>query len=69
MKQKICGAVLLLLCICIIALAGQGVTVEERDITPVLLLGPLGLYLIFTKEDCMIHSEKTERTATIKDDL
>jgi hypothetical protein len=53
MKQKIYGLILLLICAGIVCLASQGVTMEERDMTPVLLLVPLGIYLLVSKEDCM----------------
>jgi len=53
-KWRICqilmGISLLILCGIIVAMANTGLTVEDRDITPVLLFGPLGLYLIFTKK-------------------
>jgi ABC-type polysaccharide/polyol phosphate export permease len=48
--QILMGIVLLILCGIIVAMANTGLTAEDRDITPVLLFGPLGLYLIFTKK-------------------
>ncbi len=48
--QILIGIGLLILCRIIIAMAKTGLTVEDRDITPVLLFCPLGLYLIFTKK-------------------
>ena len=49
-QQILMGIVLLIICGLIVQMARTGLTVEDRDITPVLLLGPLGLYLVFTKK-------------------
>lgn len=53
-KWRICQILMgigwLILCGIIVAMANTGLTVEDRDITPVLLFGSLGLYLIFTKK-------------------
>ena len=48
--QRLYGVILLIFCAIVVALAYLGTTPEERDITPVLLLAPLGLYLIFTTQ-------------------
>ena len=48
--QMLMGIGLLILCGIMVEMARTGLTVEDRDITPVLLFGPLGLYLIFTKK-------------------
>lgn len=48
--QILMGLVMLAICGFILYMASTGVTVEDRDATPVLLFGPLGLYLLFTKE-------------------
>lgn len=44
------GIGLLILCGIMVEMARTGLTVEDRDITPVLLFGPMGLYLVFTKK-------------------
>lgn len=49
-QQILIGLGLLAICGVILYLASTGLTVEDRDATPVLLFGPLGLYLIFTRE-------------------
>lgn len=49
-KQKLAGVFFLLICVFIYYMAMTGVTVEDRDGTPILLFGPLGLYLLFTKK-------------------
>lgn len=48
--QILMGLGMLVICGFILHLASTGITVEDRDITPVLLFGPLGLYLIFTRK-------------------
>jgi len=48
--QIIMGILLILCSGIMIAMAGTGLTVEDRDITSTLLLSPLGLYLIFSKK-------------------
>lgn len=47
--QKVMGLVLLLICGVVIMMASTGANPADKDVTPILLLGPLGLYLIFTK--------------------
>ena len=49
-KQKLAGVFFLLVCVFIYYMAMAGVTVEDRDGTPILLFGPLGLYLLFTEK-------------------
>ena len=49
-QQILMGIGLLIICGIIVQMARTGLTVEDRDITPVLLFGPLGLYLIFTRK-------------------
>lgn len=49
-KQKLAGVFFLLVCVFVYYMAMIGVTVEDRDCTPILLFGPLGLYLLFTKK-------------------
>ena len=48
--QKLMGLCLLAISAVLVWMALGGVTVEERDITAVLLFLPLGLYLIFSKQ-------------------
>ena len=48
--QILMGIGLLIICGIMVEIARTGLTVEDRDITPVLLFGPLGLYLIFTQK-------------------
>ncbi len=48
-KQRIMGIVLVLVSALILVLATSGKTPDEQDATIVLLILPLGLYMIFTK--------------------
>lgn len=49
-KQRLLGLTLVALSALLIALASQGKTVEDRDVTAVILLLPLGIYALVTKE-------------------
>lgn len=54
LEQKLMGVSLLVICAILLALCSTGKTVEDQDATAVVLLAPLGLYLIFTKEICIL---------------
>lgn len=47
--QKIMGLVLLMICGVVIMMASTGANSADKDVTPILILVPLGLYLVFTK--------------------
>ena len=49
LKQRLVGVGLLLICAVVILMALSGTTPADRDATPVLLIAPLGGYLIFTR--------------------
>lgn len=49
-EQKIMGLVLLACCVMVCILCSTGTTMADRDGTAVLLIAPLGLYLLFTKD-------------------
>lgn len=53
-EQKLMGIATLLLCVVIVVFALHGQTPEDRDVTPVLLMAPLGFYLLFSKE-CWLY--------------
>ena len=55
-RQRIIGALLVIISILLVLMASRGTTIEERDATAVLFILPLGLYMIFTKTDCMYKS-------------
>jgi len=48
--QKIIGIGFIILSVFVIMIASTGNSVEEKDITPILLFIPIGLYMIFTKK-------------------
>ena len=50
-KQKLVGIGLLLTCALMLWLCSIGTTPQDRDATAVLLLAPMGLWMLFTKED------------------
>lgn len=48
-KQVILGFLMIGICIAIMLLAKNSTLPEDKNIAPVILFGPAGLYLIFTK--------------------
>ena len=50
LKQRLCGVFLILLAVVFLLLAWSAPTVEDRDATAVLLVLPLGFYLLLTKK-------------------
>lgn len=65
-KQRLLGAVLVTASVMVVALATQGTTPEERDITPAVPFLPIGIYMMATKksildDDINIH----ERSQTM----
>ncbi len=53
-QQRLTGIAALLLCVFVVVFALHGQTPEDRDITPVLLIAPIGFYLLFSKE-CWLY--------------
>lgn len=49
-EQKLMGLGILACCALALWLCSTGATPEDRDATAVVLLAPLGLYMIFAKE-------------------
>jgi len=49
-KQKLMGFALLIMCVLLLWMCCAGRTAEDKDGTVLLLLAPLGLWLLFTKE-------------------
>lgn len=56
MAQRTYGVILILICVLIVVMAAQGTTPEERDVTAILFLLPLGIYAIFTKQKIFYDS-------------
>lgn len=54
-RQKLMGLAILALCALLLWVCSTGVTPEDRDGTAVLILAPMGFYLIFSK-DVVIES-------------
>lgn len=53
-KQRLMGIGALLLCVFIVVFALQGQTPGDSDVTPVLLIAPMGFGLLFSKE-CWLY--------------
>lgn len=49
-EQKLMAIGLLLICAAVLWLCSTGVTLEDQDTTAVVLLAPLGLWMLLTKE-------------------
>lgn len=49
-EQKLMGLALLAICGVVLWLCSTGTTLEDQDATAVVLLAPLGLWMLFTKE-------------------
>lgn len=50
MEQKLMALGLLACCLAMLWLCSTGTTPEDQDATAVVLLAPLGLWMLFTKE-------------------
>lgn len=48
-KQAILGLLMIGVCAVVMLIAMNSPLPEDKDISPVLLFGPAGIYLIFTK--------------------
>ena len=60
-KQRLMGAGLLAISAAMAALAWIGSTPEERDITAAVLLAPLGVWLLATKEYVLYRGRRSKR--------
>jgi len=49
-EQKLMGIGLLLICAVVLWLCSTGTTPEDRDAAAVVLMAPLGLWMLLTKE-------------------
>lgn len=49
-EQRLMGLGVLACCALVLWMCSTGVTVEDRDGTAVVLLAPLGLWLLFSKQ-------------------
>lgn len=49
-EQKLLGFMILLVCAFMLWLCSTGTTLEDQDATAVVLLAPLGLWMLFTKK-------------------
>ncbi len=52
-KQRICGVLIIAICVFVLVITAHGRSNEDRDATAVLFLAPVGVYALFSKEtDC-----------------
>lgn len=56
-KQRFMGVALVAIAALVVLLASTGETPEDQDATAALLVGPLGLYMIFTKNYVLYGGE------------
>jgi hypothetical protein len=54
LTQKFLGLILIVLSAIILYFCAKGNTVQDSDATPVLFTLPLGLYMLFSREDCLM---------------
>ena len=59
-KQRFMGVILVAIAALVVLLASTGRTDEDRDATAALFIGPLGLYMVFTKEYVLYDGEDQE---------
>lgn len=49
-EQRLMGIGLLLICAVVLWMCSKGINPEDQDVTAVVFLAPLGLWMLFTKE-------------------
>lgn len=49
-EQKLMGLALIAICALMVWFASTGITPEEKDCTAVLLIAPIGFYMLFSKQ-------------------
>lgn len=52
-KQKLYGLLMLALCGLVLWMCSIGTTPEDQDATVILLIAPMGLYMLFSKHICI----------------
>lgn len=57
-KQRCMGLVLVLLSLLVVKMASTGTTPEDSDATVAVLLGPLGIYMMVTKQYILYDGEE-----------
>ena len=61
-KQRLIGALLVIISGIVVAIACGGTTPEEQDATVILLTLPMGLYLLFTSDYALCEDPTKQRT-------
>ena len=57
-KQRLMGLALVVTSVLLLCLASTGETLEERDATAVLIILPLGMYMMVTKNYVLYDGEE-----------
>ena len=57
-KQRLMGLALVVTSVLLLVLASTGETLEERDATAVLIILPLGMYMMVTKNYVLYDGEE-----------
>lgn len=60
-KQRLMGVAMVVIAGAVVALASTGTTPEDQDATAAVMIGPLGLYMIFTRDYILYDGEPVER--------
>lgn len=64
-KQRRIGLALVIIAALIMIVASTGETVEERDATASLIIGPLGFYMIFAQDYVLSEESQDKRGAQL----
>lgn len=67
-RQRLMGLALVAISVLIVLLASSGTTPEDQDATAAVLIAPLGLYMIFTKNYVLYDGELIEKAPEAKPD-
>ena len=59
-KQRLMGLGLVAISALVVLMASGGTTPEDQDATAAVLIGPLGLYMMFTKDYVLYDGEPLE---------
>lgn len=59
-KQRLMGLGLVAISALVVVLASGGVSPEDQDATAAVLIGPLGLYMMFTKDYVLYDGDPIE---------
>lgn len=67
-KQRCMGLVLVLLSLLVVKMASTGTTPEDSDATVAVLLGPLGIYMMVTKQYILYDGEEANSEPNMEEE-